>query len=87
MNWLDGILFVAVFLAAAIGFWVAWMVRGDAIERARADAEYLKDLWARTGGAQAQTFAINAAARNERVACEDPAVVLGREAAAANLAR
>ena len=87
MEWLDAILFVAVLVAAAIGFWVAWMVRGDALEQARADADYLKDLWARTGGAQAQTFAITAAARSERPEREDPAVVLGREAAAANRAR
>ena len=85
MDWLYGVLLVAVFASAAIGFWVAWMVRGEALGRARADADYLMDLWARTGGTQARTFALNAGARAERVPGEDPAVRLGRETAVANL--
>lgn len=87
MEWLYGVLLAGVLTAAAIGFWVAWVIRGEALVRARADADYLKDLWGRAGGAQARTFALNAAARDERPVSEDPAVRLGREAAVANLHR
>lgn len=35
--------------AAAVGFWGAWRLRGEALARERRELKYLKSLWARMG--------------------------------------
>ncbi len=41
--------------AAAVGFWSAWRLRGEALARQTRELKYLKSLWARMGeGAAAE---------------------------------
>lgn len=81
MESLHWVLLAGLLLAAAIGFWMAWTIRGVSLRRVRAEADYLKDLWARTGCAHARDFAAHAAAPEAGPPGEDPAVRMGRAAA------
>lgn len=59
---------LAEFVAAAIGFATAWLMRGREVRKSREAVVYMRDLWARLSQAPEVGAALRARRRPEGVA-------------------